>query len=62
MNMQSESSDDDPFNDKVTQKLDELQKSNERQFSVLEKLSSPENYVSALHREQETRASLLASG
>ena len=30
MNVQSESSDDDPFNDNVTQKLDELQKSNER--------------------------------
>lgn len=48
MNLDSESSDEDPFNEKLTQKFDDLQKANEKQFSLLDSLATPDNKLKTL--------------
>lgn len=51
----------DPFNDKVTAKIDELNERSEKKFSALDQLTSPQGFVTAAARMQNT-GSTAASG
>lgn len=53
---------DDIFNDKVTDKLDEMTKNENKKFAALDKLTSPDNlYNAGLLGEQSTGATLINS-
>ena len=57
---EEESSDSDIFNEKVTERLDEMNKQEAKKQAALDKLTSPSFNIS-LPTEQETRATLQES-
>ena len=53
---------DDIFNDKVTERLDELNKSEAKKSSALDQLASPENFTAIIQGEQGTGPTTGSSG